>query len=154
MTRTLATLLRFDKTIFLDAIARIRTTLGNAIADDVREKVEKGRPKKVVIAERWLQALQSRATIMHGLSGSAKRDYAEIVQKDRRLIRRKVFFPERVGKRCAEGASDEEKEVLAEMYSRNTLECGDVEGHPNDSGLPIASKTERAMSCPEFQIVC
>ena len=84
--------------------------------------------------------------MMHKLSKAARKEYESKVARDRRLVRRKVFFPDRLRKKSSEDTEKEEIAAVERMRKQGGVAYtkGDVDGHANDTSLAGASLSSRA----------
>jgi ASC-1-like (ASCH) protein len=137
---------------YKEGLEEIRERDGAAIAEAMDKKISirlkyhsKGsRLARAVPVKEWQELLKQRRGLARSdLRSSEKEAYLEQVRKDRALVRRKVFFPAKVGKRVAAGASDDEKTevnakvepVLAKLRNEGK-EVDYMKDVVNDDGLP------------------
>ena len=88
------------------AVQRIRNWRGDEVASDFMARVQRTSDRKdaraaaapkvnVPIADRWREALQVRQAIQPELKSKQQLEYTKQVAADRRLVRRKIFAPEK-----------------------------------------------------------
>eukprot|EP00913_Durusdinium_trenchii_P012784 g12002.t1 len=125
IVQMLRKLLDLDPAIAEKALGRISTWKGDAVASSYRQKIGLQRP-----GVEWSDLLAHRALLTQDLTEEEQRKYEEAVRRDRRLVRRKVFFPDLLTRQAS--VAQEQKEV-----DEIVNQCGPIADlASNDCGLP------------------
>lgn len=142
LTKLLKKLKTLSDSKYREALERLKELKGEALAKDFASRVDRcglrvqqRQERDVPIAEKWRTALEKRQAMRPRIKSKEQREYEKQMQKDRRLVHRKIYHPERVGKRVSAEVETEELSAIRSL-------AADVE--PNDTGLPAPSISERA----------
>ena len=130
--------------VFDAALARVRLFLGDAGAQTYIDKIDTRRKKQETrgtALPTWQECLEQRQQVDRPLKDSQRSEYEALVRRDQRVARRKVFFPEKLGRaaRVSEETEAAEKAAVKEA-------AGEI-GHvaDNDTDLPLPSDEKGKM---------
>ena len=135
LTAAVKKFLAVDKGVFQAALQRIQLVLGEGAAKDY-EKRAGGAPQP----ERgWEEALQQRKLVGRPLTRKQKEEYDAAVRRDRRVARRKLFFPEKLMARASADVEDQEEAMMEHL-------CGPAGSvAANDTDLPRPTTAQGRM---------
>ena len=128
LTTALKKFLLGNRSVFEAAHQRVQAFLGEDTAQWYARQAAGKEPPKT-----WQELLQSRQQSMQPMKPKEAEEYQNLVRRDQRVARRKLFFPEKLLSRASEEVEKAEKEEVVAA-------CGPL-GHvaPNDTDLPRPS---------------
>ena len=147
ITKTLSGLRHLSEEQFQLGIANLEGRKGAEFAQDFRARVLRSAKRadaraapRLTTREQWCDALASRVYSLH--AGKRKqKEYKRQVRRDRAAARRKIFFPDELRRHVT--AASEEAEI-----ARLPMPPSDIAS--NDTGLPAASRSERAIQAEQW----
>ena len=118
-----------DEEIFGKAIGRIRLFADEAAAKDfaARGGAAKRRAAKPKASATWADCLRRRRLAGQQLSRKRRAAFAAAVEKDQRLARRKIFYPEKLLKRVGAEEEAQEKAAVAALGLESHVAFNDAE---------------------------
>ena len=129
LTAALKKFLLGNSSIFEAALQRVKAFLGEETAERyARQAGWKEPPEKT-----WQELLQGRQQSTQPMKPKEVEEYQNLVRRDQRVARRKLFFPQKLLSRASEEVEKSEKDEVVAA-------CGPL-GHvaPNDTDLPRPS---------------
>ena len=139
LTTALKCFLTRDESIYEAALARVQLFVGEEQAQQFATRVRAAQQRgarraagPAPPAATWEHCLSNRQSIEKKLSDRCRQEYDAAVQRDQRVARRKIFFPDKLLKRAGTAEEEAEKEEV-----RQVGEIGHVA--PNDTDLPMPS---------------
>ena len=129
VTQALKKLKAADEEIFRKAVDRIRLFTDEDKAKDfaARGSTAKRQPTRPKPSASWTDCLQRRRVAGQGLSRKRRAAYQAAVEKDKRLARRKIFYPERLLKRAGAEEEEEEKAAVIALGLESQVAFNDAE---------------------------
>ena len=128
VTQALKRLKAADEEIFHKAVARIELFANEATAKEFARRggAAKRQAAKPKPSSSWADCLARRRLAGQGLSRKRRAAYKDAVEKDQRLARRKIFYPEKLLKRTGVAEEAEEQAAVAALGLESQVAFNDA----------------------------
>ena len=129
VTQALKKIKAANEEIFNKAVGRIELFSDETTAKEFAKRggAAKRQQRKPKPSSSWTDCLARRRLAGKGLSRKQRAAYKDAVEKDQRLARRKIFYPEKLLKRAGAAEEAEEKAAVAALGLESQVAFNDAE---------------------------